>query len=176
MCVCVLFKRRPNGTHFVIYGETGPLPGIGIASTTDFVAYNYLNRTWLEPLGANNSAAPEIVLEASAPPVQLSTGDYLHIYAAGTPGWVAHGNYTGGFIILAADDPTVILQRGVHHVFMPTMDYEIGDGSWPVQRYRTLFVTQLVPVVGEVDTFRVWYGAADANVATAILKVTFTED
>lgn len=31
--------------------------------------------------------------------------------SAGTPGWVANGNYTGGFIILDKDDPSVILQR-----------------------------------------------------------------
>lgn len=60
-----------------------------------------------------------------------------------------------------------------HHIFMPTMDYEIGNGIWPVQRNRTLFVTSLVPIVGETDTYRVWYGAADANIATAILQVTY---
>ncbi len=203
--------------------------------------------------GANDTNEPEIVLEASTAPVQLSTGDYLHIYAAGTPGWVANGNYTGGFIILDKDDPTVILQvrprvpshplwprgvracacvcsclvdpvccnmgracrsalriyvpacvhvrvcgivrprlvlvwlglawlglawlglawlglawlglawfgqRSAYHVFMPTMDYEIGDGVWPVQRYRTLFVTSMVPIPGQVDTFRAWYAGA----------------
>lgn len=127
----------------------------------------------------SNSAEPEIVLEASTHPVQLSTGDYFHIYAAGewpgqvsvyrghlhihaagesdecalrsdaasylsptavcpnrkdqrplpsltyhlacppglnilragTPGWVANGNYTGGWVILDQNDPTAILQR-----------------------------------------------------------------
>lgn len=60
----------------------GPLPGIGIASTTDFVNYEIINTTWMEPYGANGTAS-EIVLEAATPPVQLSTGDYFHIYAAG---------------------------------------------------------------------------------------------
>ena len=55
--------------------------------------------------------------------------------------------------------------------FVPTMDYEIGDGIWPVNRNRTIFVTSAIPIEGEVDTFRVWYGAADANVASAIVKV-----
>jgi hypothetical protein len=27
---------RDDGNHYVIYGEAGPLPGIGIATTTDF--------------------------------------------------------------------------------------------------------------------------------------------
>ena len=53
------------------------------------------------------------------------------------------------------------------------MDFEIGSSAqWPVYRNHTLFVTSLVPVEGKVDTFRAWYGAADANVATAIVTVT----
>lgn len=171
---CVIVDPYGNGTHFVAWGETSAV-GIGISSTTDFVTYTTLNATWLEPNGAADPTAPEIVLEAATPPVRLSTGDYLHIYAAGTPGWVANGNYTGGFIILDGADPTRILQRGRYHPFMPTMDYEIGmsTGIWPVQRNRTLFVTSLVPVAGEVDTYRAWWGAADANVATGIVKVTY---
>jgi predicted GH43/DUF377 family glycosyl hydrolase len=171
---CVIIDPYRNGTHLVIWGETSAV-GIGISSTTDFATYVTLNSTWLEPNGPN-STAPEVVLEAATPPVQLSTGDYLHIYAAGTPGWVANGNYTGGFVILDKDDPTKIIQRGARHVFVPTMDYEIGMGTgiWPVNRNRTLFVTALVPVAGETDTFRAWWGAADANVATGIVKVTYS--
>ncbi len=157
----------------MIFGESPPLPGVGIASTQDFKTYDTLNTSWLLELGANHTVEPEVVLEAAAPPVQLSTGDYLHIYAAATPGWVEHGNYTGGFIILDSEDPTQIVQRSETHIFMPTMDYEIGGSYYPGQRYRTLFVTSLVPVEGQVDTFRVWYGAADAVVATAIVRVTY---
>lgn len=167
---CVIL--REDGTHYVIFGETGALPGIGIATTTNFVNYTYLNKTWLEPNGANNTDEPEIVLEAASNVVTLSTGDYLHIYAAGTPGWVANGNYTGGYLILSKDDPSVILQRSKVHIMVPTMDYEIGDGIWPVQRNRTIFATSLVPVEGQVDTYRLWYGAADANIASCIVTVT----
>jgi len=170
---CAIIDPYGNGTHLVIWGETSAI-GIGVSSTTDFVTYTNVSTTWLEPNGPANPTAPEVVLEAATPPVKLSTGDYLHIYAAGTPGWVANGNYTGGFVILDGADPTRIVQRGATHVFMPTMDYEIGMGTgiWPVQRNRTLFVTALIPVAGEVDTFRAWWGAADANIATGIVTVT----
>jgi len=102
--------------------------------------------------------------------VQLSTGDYLHIYSAGTPGWVANGNYTGGWVILDAKDPTIIKQRSTEHLFIPTVSWEIGDGMYPVQRNRTIFATSIVPT-GNKDEFRVWYGAADANVASAVIQV-----
>ena len=169
---CVIL--RADGNHLVIWGETSAV-GIGISTTRDFASYQTLNSTWLEPYGPTaHPDAPEVVLEAASTPNTLSTGDYLHIYAAGTPGWVANGNYTGGFLILDQADPTNILQRGDYHPFMPTENYEIGGSSdpYPVTRNRTLFVTSLVPVPGEVDTFRAWWGAADANVATGIVKVT----
>ena len=167
---CVIL--RSDGLHYVIWGETSAV-GIGISTTRDFVSYNLLNASWLEPYGPTQwPDAPEIVLEAATTPVLLSTGDALHIYAAGTPGWVAKGNYTGGFVILDKNAPYQINQRGTYHPFISTMDYEIGNGRWPVQRNRTLFVTSLVPIPGKVDTFRAWWGAADANVATGIVTVT----
>ena len=80
---------------------------------------------------------------------------------------------SAGWVVLDRDDPSVIVQRSVVHPFAPIMDFEIGSSAqWPVYRNHTLFVTSLVPVEGKVDTFRAWYGAADANVATAIVTVT----
>jgi hypothetical protein len=83
---------RDDGTHYVIFGESPPLPGLGIVTTRDFANYTYLNDKFLVPNGADDAAEPEIVIEAGSTPVQLSTGDYFHLYAAGTPGWVANGN------------------------------------------------------------------------------------
>ena len=85
---CVML--RSDGTHYVLFGESPPLPGLGLATTTDFVTYDVVNSTYMTPLGPNNTA-PEIVIEAGSTPILLSTGDYLHLYAAGTPGWVANG-------------------------------------------------------------------------------------
>ena len=41
---------------------------------------------WLLPLG---EAQQEIKLEAGTHPQRLSSGDWLHFYAAATPGWPA---------------------------------------------------------------------------------------
>lgn len=123
---CVML--RPDGTHYVLFGESPPLPGLGLASTTDFVSYKYINTAYITPLGPNNTAEPEIVIEAASTPVQLSTGDYFHLYAAGTPGWIKNGNYTSGWIVLDGTNPAKLLQRSETHLFVPTMDYEIGNG------------------------------------------------
>eukprot|EP00698_Gefionella_okellyi_P009615 TRINITY_DN2466_c0_g1_i2.p1 TRINITY_DN2466_c0_g1~~TRINITY_DN2466_c0_g1_i2.p1 ORF type:complete len:326 (-),score=31.93 TRINITY_DN2466_c0_g1_i2:619-1596(-) len=104
------------GLRYVIFGESPPLPGLGIGTTTDFKSFTVVNSSWLRPLGANDTLQPEIVIEASTPPVRLSTGDYFHLYSAGTPGWVQHGNYTAGWLVLAADDPTIIVARSAEHI------------------------------------------------------------
>jgi predicted GH43/DUF377 family glycosyl hydrolase len=112
---------RPSGPHYVFFGESPPLPGLGVATTTDFKSYTVLNDKWMVPNGPN-STAPEIVIEAGSTPVQLSTGDYLHLYAAGTPGWVSAGNYTGGWVIMDKDTPSTIVAKSQTHLFVPTMD------------------------------------------------------
>jgi len=114
---CVLL--RPNGPHYVIFGEAPPLPAIGVATTSDFETFKVVNSSLYKPNGAGNALAPEIVVEASTPVVQLSTGDYFHMYCAGTPGWVDNGNYTCGFIILDKTNPTIIKQRSATHFFCP---------------------------------------------------------
>eukprot|EP01113_Clastostelium_recurvatum_P030210 TRINITY_DN3660_c0_g1_i3.p1 TRINITY_DN3660_c0_g1~~TRINITY_DN3660_c0_g1_i3.p1 ORF type:complete len:249 (+),score=24.30 TRINITY_DN3660_c0_g1_i3:403-1149(+) len=165
---CVLVRSEPP--HYVLFGESPPLPGIGIAATSDFENFKILNSTLFKANGQDDKQAPEIVVEASTPLVQLSTGDYFHIYCAGTPGWVPNGNYTCGFVILDKTNPAVIVQRSATHFFAATLDYELGTGPYPVQRHRTLFATSLIPTDNK-DEFRVWYGAADANVASALIKV-----
>ena len=80
---------------------------------------------------------------------------------------------TGGWVIMDKDDPTKIVAKSLTHLFVPTMDYEIGMGTgpYPVNRNRTIFTTSLVPQE-EPDRFLVYYGAADANVAYAIIQVS----
>ena len=173
-----------SGATFVLWGETysGAYPGhyvagIGLSTTTDWRTFTTVNATLLEP--ANFGPQPEVCLEAATPPVRLSSGDWLHLFAAGTEGWgpwgpgQSSGSYSAGFVVLDRDDPSVIVQRSVTHPFVPTADYEIGNNpQWPVYRNNTLFVTSLVPVPGRPDVIRAWYGAADANIATALVTVT----
>jgi len=168
---CMLLRETPP--HYCLFGESPPLAGVGIASTMDIETFKVMNSTFLKPNGANDAKAPEIVIEASTPLVKLSTGDYLHFYSAGTPGWVANGNYTAGWIILDGTTPTIIKQKSEEHLFISSEPWEIGDGIYPVQRKRTLFPTSIVPT-GVTDQYRVWYGAADANVASAVIQVSFT--
>ena len=84
----------------------------------------YLSLSFFLFFSLSLSSSPlTLQLEAGTAPVQLSTGDYLHFYAAATPGWVEHGNYTAGWVILDKDDPRIILQRSTEHILVPTLPY-----------------------------------------------------
>jgi len=176
---------KPKGQKsFCIFGEgPSPLPGLGIAYTTDidggqFTQTNWSSGVpngqglWLLPLGA---AEQEVKLEAGTHIQTLSTGDYLFFYAAATPGWVPDGNYTAGFLILDKDDPTLILQRGSGQFLVPQYPYEtLCDGApnctYHGERKNVIFACSATPLGG--DRFRLFFGAGDGNVGTAVVAVT----
>lgn len=117
--------RRKTPPHYCIFGEgssrkfqqqfssAGPWPmaGLGMATTMDFDSgvFNYTNWTgvwhgsgseygesgaWLDAMGPGNFEAK---LEAGTRPVELSSGDYIHFYAAvACNSYVKRGNYTVG--------------------------------------------------------------------------------
>ena len=69
------------------------------------------------------SVSNEIKLEAGAHPVRLSSGDWLHSYAAATPGRVAHGNYSVWWI--SDQDPSLIKARSTEALMVPSFDYSM---------------------------------------------------
>jgi hypothetical protein len=103
---CVM---KPKGQRsYCIWGEgPDPFPGLGISYTTDIDAGVFVQVPWQDAYGSTLTtdgmfmlpwgySSDEVKLEAGTHPVQLSTGDWLHFYAAATPGWVPNGNYTAG--------------------------------------------------------------------------------
>ena len=189
----------PKGERsYCIWGEgPDPFPGLGISYTTDidtglFTPVRWTavagvdsplsdDGRWLLPLGASQE---EVKLEAGAHMVRLSSGDWLHFYAAATPGWVPRGNYTAGFLVLDGQDPTRILQRSGPHLLVPTFDFETLCGGAAGCRYRgerknVIFVSSasLLPPAasgqaGEpVDRIRLFFGGGDGNVGTAVVEV-----
>merc|ERR1712076_149973 len=100
----------------------------------------------------------------------------LHFYAAATPGWVANGNYTAGWIVMDKDDPTLIKQRSTVHVMIPTFDYETLCGGavgckYEGERKNVIFLSSATPTGRVPDEFRLWFGGGDGNVGTAMVQV-----
>ena len=172
-------KEGRDTARYIIVGEA-PNPGLpAIAlwrSDDEFQTFEKVNGTYL-PLSEDPAKEPEVVIEASTPVVTLSTGDFLHLYSAGTPGWVANGNYTAGWVVIDKDDPNNIIQRSQEHLLVASLPFEGVEPlhGYPVQRYRTTFVTSIVPTGRVDDEFRIYWGAADANVAAGVLLVESTK-
>jgi len=186
---------RPKGERsYCIWGEgPGPFPGLGISYTEDIASGMFTQAAWsfgkqmsnvTTPLSADmqwflplGGAAPnfEIKLEAGAHPVQLSSGDWLFFYAAATPGWVANGNYTVGYVVLDNADPTRILQR-TSQFMVPTYDYETlcqgrPDCEYTGERKNVIFMCSATPT-NQKDEFRLFFGGGDGNVGTALVRVS----
>ena len=171
-CSFPLTAKKEGTPWYIIVGEApNPgLPAIGLWKSIDgFQSFIPVNKSYL-PV-SKDPKQPEVVVEASTPVVELSTGDFLHLYSAGTPGWVANGNYTAGWVVIDKDSPNTIIQRSETHILVASLPFEGVEpvGGYPVQRYRTTFVTSIVPI-GK-DKFRLYWGAADANIASGILTV-----
>eukprot|EP00938_MAST-03A_sp_MAST-3A-sp1_P004732 g4732.t1 len=184
---------RPKGEKTVcIFGEgPGPFPGLGIATTTNIDSGIFETATWssddnstipissdgawLLPLGDERE---EIKLEGGTHLHPLSDGNIITFYAAATPGWVANGNYTAGWLILSGKDPTHVLQRSTKHILIPTFEYETlcdGKSDCPYigERNNVIFLSSAVPIGN--DRFRLFFGAGDGNVGTAVVSVDVTD-
>lgn len=171
---CLILRDKPP--HYVLFGESPPLPGLGVAITNDLVNYTVINTTFLLP----DESQSEVVIEAGTPPVLIpKTGDYFHLYSAGTTGWVPNGNYTSGYLILDKNDPNKIIQKSKKHILIPTYPYQIGMGApYPTQRNRTIFAPTAVNLPDSFandtdvwDYIRIWFGALDANVGTGVIRI-----
>ena len=70
------------------------------------------------------------------------------------------------------EDANRIIQRSTEHILIASLPFEGVEPihDYQVQRYRTTFVTSIVPLGG--DVFRLYWGAADASVASGLLTVT----
>jgi hypothetical protein len=176
---------QPVGTKtYCIFGESGSEgsgSGLGIAYTEDISTGKFTQTNWtagvpgtggvglwMQALGSDQQ---EIKLEAGTHIQQLESGDFLHFYAAATPGWVAHGNYTAGYIILDKNEPTKIIQRGSGQFMVPRYDYEtLAGGRYNGERKNVIFLSSATKI--GPNRFRLFFGGGDGNVGTGVVEVT----
>jgi predicted GH43/DUF377 family glycosyl hydrolase len=100
--------------------------------------------------------------------LKLSTGDYIFFYNSANESSV----YRPGYVILDGSDPTVIKDRSTKPLLTPLFDWEVGSGVYPCNVPNVIFLEAARSLGG--DIFQVYFGGNDANVGTAIVKVTIT--
>ena len=127
-------------------------------------------------------------LEASTPPLRLDSGDYIHFYAGSNVSWWdlaavctgghTSGQYMVGFIIMDGSDPRRILQRSPPMLpLMAPLDqngraWEIGAQSQQLCNTGNVIFLPTAVRMAAKGHVRLWFGAADAVVGTAVVNIS----
>lgn len=145
-----------------------------VAESTDLLNWNVLpGRILTKP--NNVSAFDSYVIEPGPPPVSLSNGDLLFLYNGAKRHNTTKPDYNRyyglGWAVLSGKDPTRVVARSTEPILIPEEKWEIGDMSEGDQTPFAVFLDGAIEKLGK-DTFRIYYGAADANIGAATVKVS----
>jgi predicted GH43/DUF377 family glycosyl hydrolase/glycosyltransferase involved in cell wall biosynthesis len=157
----VLFPGRPGGRYAAL---TRPMPqsfgrvlGMWIAFSDDLIHWGDHRPLALPRWGMWD----ELRTGASAVPFRVDEG-WLEIYH----GVDRNTTYAMGALLLAADDPAVVIARSSTPIMVPTAPYE-RTGLFN----DTVFSCGHIPLDPEGRTIRLYYGAADSCMAAADFDV-----
>jgi predicted GH43/DUF377 family glycosyl hydrolase len=159
----VLFPDRIGGRYV---GLHRPVCGTPFTRPEVWLAWSPDLRHWGShtPLAIPASDWQSGRVGAGPPPIRVEEG-WLTVYHGNRrPSRSgAVGEYVGGALLLAADDPTRVLRWTDAPFFQPESEFEV-TGFVP----RIVFPTGVVPTG---DTLLIYYGAADSATAVAEFSV-----
>jgi hypothetical protein len=194
------FLVRPQPPHYALVGRGGGGRGVVGWEVSSFNG----TMVWSKPreVLAGGGPAREYsynngYVEAGAPPVRLSTGDYLATYdTILNDGRVAPARAThlgcvdrvcrafgAGWLVLngSAAAPLTVVQRGLEPLLMPALPWELGGGgggggewAWMQPTGPAIGATNgLMPVAedGDHDAFIAWACSSDSVVTPWVLRV-----
>jgi predicted GH43/DUF377 family glycosyl hydrolase len=189
---------RDSPPYYLFHGDNSDQQGIHVAISVDRINWERTNLILLvtrsDGINGNTMSFDAAIVEPGPPPVLLSDGNLLFLYAGGRgnvpsprPSWNAY--YCIGYTILNGSNPIQILERSFANepLMCPELSWEIGaNGQYP----NRINVNGIVPIVStgeEVerienkkndlvsDLFLLAYSAADTSIGVATLKVTKNE-
>jgi len=79
--------------------------------------------------------------------------------------------YNVGWVILDGNDPKKILQRSETPLLTPKLAWENGTGTYLGLTPNVIFIEGWMAHPSQIDSFIVFYGAADAYVGSALITV-----
>jgi predicted GH43/DUF377 family glycosyl hydrolase len=155
---------RDDGNHYLFWGDHD----IRVTTSTDPTVWESTGSIILSPRTDHFDSQ---LVESGPPPMRLSTGDYLFFYNSAELGWPTNTStaYHVGYVILSGEDPSVVLQRSETPLLGPKYAWEQGTSPYPCNVPNVVFLEAAHPL-GD-DSFRVFFGAADANIGSAVVKV-----
>jgi predicted GH43/DUF377 family glycosyl hydrolase len=156
---------RPAPPHYLLWGAGV----VRIATSPDPTAWPDPGPILLAPRPGHFDS---LLVESGPPPLPLSTGDYLFFYNSASAGWpeAPGSGYHPAWAILDGSNPARIRQRAEAPLMGPARAWERGRPPFLCNAPRVVFLSAAVPL--SQDRFRVFFGAADAAVGTAVVVVT----
>ena len=152
---------RESGPHYLISGAGQ----IHISNTTDLTKWE------LGPLFISKTAFGNPHVEAGPPPMKLADGNYVFFYNSWGGKGVLQPGYQPVWAILDGKDPTKILAQAPAPMWTPTdQPWMQGVHPYTCNVPQVSFLEAAHPVSDKPDTFRVYFGGADAVVGTAVVS------
>jgi predicted GH43/DUF377 family glycosyl hydrolase len=161
-----LLLREDGGPHYLYWGDSS----IKIAKSYDPKAWPADGGEVFIEVRPNHFDSK--LVESGPPPLLLSTGDYLFFYNSASAGWpdAAGSAYNPGWVILDGANPSIIKQRSEVPILSPMYNSEFGTTPYTCNVPNVIFL-EAAREIG-VDTYEVYFGAADAAIGSAIIQVT----
>ena len=124
----------------------------------------------------NSSFFDSQLVEAGPSPVLLSNGLYLFLYNSAQccfkspkPGYEL--KYNIGWAILNISSTVSVVQRCTEPLLSPTLPWEIGTAKGELSLTPNVVFVNGMERLESVDTFRIFYAAADSVIGTAVITV-----
>lgn len=153
---------RDTGPHFLLWGDTS----IRIALSDRLDSWPDVGQVFMSP---REGEFDSILVESGPPPLRLSDGNYLFLYNS-----KGEAGYLVGWAILSGENPAQILARSSEPLLSPVFDWEKGVAPWTCNVENVNFLQGAAPTP-ERDVFRVYFGGADAVMASAVVRVSLPQ-
>ncbi|RYG59889.1 hypothetical protein EON64_19775, partial [archaeon] len=155
---------RPSAPHYLLWGDSS----IRIAQSADPAVWPDVGTVILSPRADHFDSR---LVESGPPPLQLSNGDYLFLYNSAQLGWPDDTTtaYHVGWAILDGQNPALVKQRSETPLMGPETSWEKGSSPYTCNVPNVVFLEAAYSMGG--DRFKVFFGAADAAIGSAIIEV-----
>ena len=152
---------RDAPPHYLIWGAGV----IHLATSSDLYSWTTINSTYILPRGGGFD---DSLVEAGPSPMRLADGNYVFFHNSDNS---THACYNAEWSIISYADPRVVLQRAPVPLISPTRDWELGEAPAECNVGCVVFLEAATPVLGQPNTFDVYFGGSDAVIGTARVKI-----
>lgn len=152
---------REHGPHYLFWGA----PVIRVATSSNLMKWESQGTIF-----ANSTFWGATEVEPGPPPLRLSTGDYAFMMNSWSKTWPAPPGYSTWWTVLSGGDPSKIVARATRPLWnSDKKPWMVGKHPHICSARQVTFLSAAHPT--EIpDTFRVYFGGADAVIGTALVS------